>query len=72
MTGLAVARRMIVVLCATMLAPLAAAAQPAGRAITIVVPYTPGTGPDILARVLGDEAPEPAASAGGDRQQGGR
>ena len=27
----------------------------AGRTITIVVPFTPGTGPDILARVLGEE-----------------
>jgi len=32
-----------------------AAAQQPGRTITIVVPYTPGTGPDILARVLGEE-----------------
>ena len=37
-------------------APLAAAtAQVPGRAITIVVPYTPGSGPDILARVIGEE-----------------
>src|SRR2546421_7665789 len=32
-----------------------AGAQQAGRAITIVVPYTPGSGPDILARMIGDE-----------------
>jgi tripartite-type tricarboxylate transporter receptor subunit TctC len=32
-----------------------ASAQPAGRAITIVVPVTPGTGQDILARVLSEE-----------------
>jgi tripartite-type tricarboxylate transporter receptor subunit TctC len=32
-----------------------AGAQQPGRAITIIVPYTPGTGPDILARVLGEE-----------------
>ena len=32
-----------------------AAAQQAGRTITIVVPYTPGTGIDILARLLGEE-----------------
>ena len=32
-----------------------AAAQQPGRTITIVVPFTPGTGPDILARVLGEE-----------------
>lgn len=31
------------------------AAQVAGRPITIVVPYTPGTGIDILARALGAE-----------------
>ena len=33
----------------------AATAQQPGRTITIVVPFTPGTGPDILARVLGEE-----------------
>jgi tripartite-type tricarboxylate transporter receptor subunit TctC len=32
-----------------------AAAQQPGRTITIIVPYTPGTGPDILARVVGEE-----------------
>jgi tripartite-type tricarboxylate transporter receptor subunit TctC len=32
-----------------------AAALQQGRTITIIVPYTPGTGPDILARVLGEE-----------------
>ena len=31
------------------------AAQQPGRTITIVVPFTPGTGPDTLARVLGEE-----------------
>jgi tripartite-type tricarboxylate transporter receptor subunit TctC len=31
------------------------AAQVAGRTITIVVPFTPGTGADILARVVGEE-----------------
>ena len=36
-----------------MLAP--AAAQIAGRTITIIVPYSPGTGIDILARALGNE-----------------
>ena len=35
--------------------PLGASAQQAGRAITIVVPYTPGSGPDILARTIGEE-----------------
>ena len=34
---------------------LPAAAQIAGRTITIIVPYSPGTGIDILARALGDE-----------------
>jgi tripartite-type tricarboxylate transporter receptor subunit TctC len=34
---------------------LPAAAQVAGRPITIIVPYTPGTGIDILARALGVE-----------------
>jgi tripartite-type tricarboxylate transporter receptor subunit TctC len=32
-----------------------AAAQVPGRAITFVVPYSPGTGPDILARIVGEE-----------------
>jgi tripartite-type tricarboxylate transporter receptor subunit TctC len=32
-----------------------AAAQIAGRPVTIIVPYTPGTGIDILARALGAE-----------------
>lgn len=35
--------------------PAASPAQQAGRAITIVVPYTPGSGPDILARLFADE-----------------
>ncbi len=30
-------------------------AQAPGRSITIIVPYTPGSGPDILARIIGDE-----------------
>jgi tripartite-type tricarboxylate transporter receptor subunit TctC len=34
---------------------LPAAAQIAGRTITIIVPYSPGTGIDILARALGNE-----------------
>jgi tripartite-type tricarboxylate transporter receptor subunit TctC len=34
---------------------MSAAAQQPGRTITIVVPYTPGTGIDILARLLGEE-----------------
>jgi tripartite-type tricarboxylate transporter receptor subunit TctC len=32
-----------------------AAAQEPGRAITFVVPYSAGTGPDILARIVGEE-----------------
>src|SRR4051794_720168 len=35
--------------------PFPALAQAPGRTITIVVPFTPGTGPDILARSIGDE-----------------
>ena len=36
--------------------PGSAAAQGlSNRAITIVVPYTPGTGPDVVARTIGDE-----------------
>ena len=36
------------------LMPIAAFSQAwPGRAITLVVPYTPGTGPDILARLIG-------------------
>jgi tripartite-type tricarboxylate transporter receptor subunit TctC len=40
---------------ATLAAPLPSKAQTAGRTITIVVPFTPGTGPDILARTIGEE-----------------
>jgi tripartite-type tricarboxylate transporter receptor subunit TctC len=40
---------------AAIMAPLAAPAQTPGRTITIVVPFTPGTGPDILARTIGEE-----------------
>jgi len=32
-----------------------AAAQQPGRTITIIVPFTAGTGPDILARLMGEE-----------------
>jgi tripartite-type tricarboxylate transporter receptor subunit TctC len=39
----------------TALAWSGATAQQQGRTITIIVPYTPGTGPDILARVIGEE-----------------
>jgi tripartite-type tricarboxylate transporter receptor subunit TctC len=40
---------------AMLVPPFIAAAQTAGRTITIVVPFTPGTGPDILARTIGEE-----------------
>jgi len=33
----------------------AAQAQEPGRPITIIVPFTPGSGPDILARTIGEE-----------------
>ncbi len=36
-------------------APSGVQAQPAGRTITIVVPFTPGTGQDFVARVLSEE-----------------
>lgn len=45
-------------LCATLLAwPAsdAAAQRLSERPITIIVPYSPGTGPDILARLIGEE-----------------
>jgi tripartite-type tricarboxylate transporter receptor subunit TctC len=46
------------VLCLGIAAPVTwtpASAQQAGRTVTIVVPYTPGTGIDILGRLLGEE-----------------
>ena len=46
---------LLTAIAALTVAPDNAAAQQAARTITIVVPFTPGTGPDILARVLGDE-----------------
>jgi len=48
-------QRAAAVLAATLLLVGAAAAQTAGRPITIVVPYSPGTGIDILARAIGAE-----------------
>jgi tripartite-type tricarboxylate transporter receptor subunit TctC len=48
--------RVALVAAALLALPLAAAhAQQPGRAITIVVPYTAGAGPDILARAIGEE-----------------
>ena len=44
------------------LSVLPAAAQLTGRPITIIVPYTPGTGIDILARALGAEFTRNGAS----------
>jgi tripartite-type tricarboxylate transporter receptor subunit TctC len=47
--------RCIVVIAAAAIPTCHAAAQAPGRAITIIVPATPGTGPDILSRAIGDE-----------------
>lgn len=47
--------RCFIGLAAVAAVPVAAGAQTAGRTITIVVPFTPGTGPDILARTIGEE-----------------
>ena len=48
-------RATIATLLLAALSPVPAAAQVTGRPITIIVPYTPGTGIDILARALGAE-----------------
>jgi tripartite-type tricarboxylate transporter receptor subunit TctC len=48
-------RFLVAVVVSGMLLLTSAAAQVPGRAITIVVPYSPGTGIDILARALGSE-----------------
>jgi tripartite-type tricarboxylate transporter receptor subunit TctC len=48
-------RRWIVLIAATVVFACGAAAQTPDRAITIVVPTTAGTGPDILARTVGEE-----------------
>jgi tripartite-type tricarboxylate transporter receptor subunit TctC len=56
MTGRDVSKREVVASLAALglsaVAPWPAAAQVAGRPITIIVPYTPGTGIDILARAI--------------------
>jgi tripartite-type tricarboxylate transporter receptor subunit TctC len=44
----------VLALASIAISPAAEAQQP-GRTITIVVPFTPGTGPDILARTIGEE-----------------
>ncbi len=52
------ATQLLLLACLAVAAPavfMSASAQQAGRTITIVVPYTPGTGIDILARLLGEE-----------------
>src|SRR5262249_32603147 len=54
-TGLAPYQRIAALVAALLFWSCAAVAQPPGYAITIIVPYTPGTGPDILARLLGEE-----------------
>src|SRR5207249_23522 len=48
-------QRCIVLIAVTLASVCAATAQTPGRAITIVVPTTAGTGPDILARTIGEE-----------------
>src|SRR5262249_46541467 len=53
--GLAPYPRIAALVAALLFWSCAAVAQPPGYAITIIVPYTPGTGPDILARLLGEE-----------------
>jgi tripartite-type tricarboxylate transporter receptor subunit TctC len=48
-------QRCILLITVTAVSAWGAASQTPGRAITIVVPYTAGTGPDILARTIGEE-----------------
>ena len=54
-TAVAPYQRIAALLAALLFWSCAAVAQQPGQAITIIVPYTPGTGPDILARLLGEE-----------------
>jgi tripartite-type tricarboxylate transporter receptor subunit TctC len=54
-TGHAPYWQLAATLAALLIWSCAALAQQPGQAITIIVPYTPGTGPDILARLLGEE-----------------
>ena len=54
-TAVAPYQRIGALLAAFLFWSCAAVAQQPGQAITIIVPYTPGTGPDILARLLGEE-----------------
>jgi tripartite-type tricarboxylate transporter receptor subunit TctC len=55
LTGMRLGRLALAAFAATALSLSGAAAQQPGRTITIIVPYTPASGPDILARVLGEE-----------------
>ncbi len=48
-------QRCILLITVTAVCAWGAGSQTPGRAITIVVPYTAGTGPDILARTIGEE-----------------
>jgi tripartite-type tricarboxylate transporter receptor subunit TctC len=52
-------RPMVLHLCVALVAGAlptpAGAEQPASRPITIVVPFTPATGPDVMARLVGEE-----------------
>ena len=48
-------QRSILLIAVTVAAASGAMAQAPGRAIMIVVPTTAGTGPDILARTIGEE-----------------
>src|ERR1044072_3921036 len=40
-------------------APEAVAQKLSDRLITIIVPYSPGTGPDLLARLIAEEIQQP-------------
>lgn len=53
------ARRILLAVAAVVIAAVSSSAAVAqlatDRAVTIVVPFTPGTGQDILARIIGEE-----------------
>ena len=60
MAGLRIGARIIRHLCLAILSVVpalspAAAQGLSNRPITIVVPYTQGTGPDVIARLVGEE-----------------
>jgi tripartite-type tricarboxylate transporter receptor subunit TctC len=55
--GSTVLRLCVAMLMPALLAP-AAAQQRSSRTITIVVPFTPATGPDVMARLVGEELKE--------------